>query len=654
LLNEFQDKDSEKLQERMLLQLIVSAAFGMQVMLIYLVQLYPRYAAGEYNNPEVRNLQYLVWALATPVLIVGGLSFITGAWRALRAQTANMDTLVALGTLSAYTYSAYISLTGGGEVYFDSVVMITTFIMLGRYLEALGGGRARKEIRKLLQLQPKKALKKDNESWQEVSAYDLIPGDIILVKPGSRIPADAKVLEGNAAVDESLLTGESVPIEKKEGDDLFAGTIATDSSLTCRVQVSVKETRLAQITKLVEQTLSTKPPIQRLADKASAYFTFIILGTACLTAVGWYVIGQDTSEALLASVAVLVVACPCALGLATPLALTITLGRSAQAGLLIRKNAALEEAAKIDRIVLDKTGTLTQGKMSISATYADEKYISDTSELLSLAASVEQFSEHPIARAIVTASDEPLKEARDFLSQRGAGASALVVDGTARRVLVGSEGYLKIKEGSKFSDEVSLHADQGETVVWVGWDGIIAGFIALTDIPRSSANTMLQELQKEGIDAVMLSGDNPRTTEVVARKLGISHFEGNCPPEEKAARIREWQDGGERIAMVGDGVNDAPALAQADISITVSGGTDVAGEISDVILMHPDLGLIPWFFHLSKRTRRIIIQNLGWAFLYNVVTLPLAALGIISPVIAAVTMASSSLLVVGNSLRLRS
>lgn len=653
LLTDSQEKDEERHQENMLLQLIVAAAFGMQVMLLYLVQLYPRYALGQFNDPEVRNLQYLIWALATPVLFFGGFSFLRGAWQSLLAGTANMDTLVALGTSAAYLYSVYVTLTGSGEVYFDSVVMITTFIMLGRYLETLGGVRARKDIRKLLQLQPKKALKKAADGWQEIPADQLAAGDLILVKAGSRIPADARITEGQAALDESLLTGESAPVEKSAGDIVYAGTIATDNSLTAEVQQTTQDTRLAEITRLVEQTLSNKPPIQRLADKVSVYFTILILVCSVLTAAGWYLTGHSTAAALLAAVAVLVVACPCALGLATPLALTITLGRSAKEGILIRKNAALEGAAKINRLVLDKTGTLTRGKLTVTAAVVDPETVSSSQELLCLAASVEQFSEHPIAQAIIAACEGQIIEAQEFQAQRGAGASAVLKTDPPRRFLVGSEQFLQIDDNNALAGKARQHSERGETVVWVGWQDAVAGFIALQDEPRSTALPMLRKLKDLGITTVMLSGDNPRTTAVIAQDLGFSQYEGNCPPEEKAARIRQWQAAGEKVAMAGDGVNDAPALAQADISITTSQGTDIAGEISDAILMSPDLNLIPWFFNQSRRTRRIIIENLGWAFLYNLIALPLAAFGVISPVIAAVTMASSSLLVVGNSLRLR-
>jgi len=375
---------------------------------------------------------------------------------------------------------------------------------------------------------------------------------------------------------------------------------------------------------------------------------------AALSFLGWWLIGGlPPSQALLTAVAVLVVACPCALGLATPLALTVSLGRATQAGILVRNSVALETAATVQRIVFDKTGTLTRGRMSVVATAVAAEMEVAEGDLLCMAAAVEQYSEHPIAQAILAACPGPLPEAGEFQALRGLGASARVDGRVDRRVMVGSPRFLGMGEHAPLATEAQAHAERGETVVWVGWEDRLAGFIALRDEPNPTASQALRWLEAAGVQPAMLSGDSPHTTQAIATELGLTEYEGNCPPQEKAQRIQAWQEADERVAMAGDGVNDAPALAQADLSITAAGGTDVAGETSDIVLTRSDLTLIPTFIHLSRRTRRIIHQNLGWAFAYNLLAVPLAALGIISPIIAAAAMAASSLLVVGNSLRLR-
>jgi heavy metal translocating P-type ATPase len=647
------EKESTRRQEHTLFQLITAAAFGMQVMLLYLVQLYPLYSAGEFDLPAVQHLQYLAWALATPVLFYGGSSFLRGAVRALRAHTATMDTLVSLGTLSAYGYSAYITLTGGGEAYFDSVAMITTFVMLGRWLETVGGGRARKGIRELLALQPQQAWREDGVGWVLVPASNLQAGDRILVKPGERVPCDARILEGQAALDESLLTGEANPVEKGPRDVVYAGTVVADASLVCEVERTVEQTRLAQITRLVERTLSVKPPVQRMADKASAWFAGGILLVAVLTSIGWFYKSGSLGSALIHAVAVLVVACPCALGLATPLALTISLGRSAAKGVLVRNPVALERAGESRRAVFDKTGTLTQGRLSVMEVEPAPESGLSKGDTLQLAAAAEQVSEHPLAKAIQASALNSITmiNATDFKTLPGLGVSAQV-DG--HRLLVGS---LRLFDNAQVPASLNVsaqdHAANGETVIWVGWGDAPVALIALRDQLNTDAISVLEDLRELGLRVSMLSGDSVETTRAVALELGLDDYGGQCMPADKAERVMHWQEQGESVLMIGDGVNDAPALAQADLSITVAGGTDIAGETSDLVLMRRDLSLIPWFIQFSRRTRRIIHENLTWAFAYNILAVPLAALGWISPVIAAAAMASSSLLVVGNSLRLQ-
>jgi heavy metal translocating P-type ATPase len=658
LLSDRKEAAFERRLEGLLLQLIVAVAFGMQVMMIYLAMLYPRYADGDYSSPETRALQYLAMGLTVPILFVGGISFLRGAWRALLARTATMDTLVALGTVSAFCYSAYVTITGSGAAYFDSVAMITTFVMIGRYLESVGGSRARRDINALLTLQPDRCWVRRDGAWVEAEAASLTRGTEILVKPGERVPADSVVLEGSAVVDESLLTGESAPLPKESGDVLSAGTLVADGSLISVVTEPVAESRLARISGLIEQTLSAKPPIQRLADRVSAYFAFAVLGIAALSFGVRLLLDQPLSDSLVAAIAVLVVACPCALGLATPLALTVALGLATRLGMIVRNPAALEIGATIRRVVFDKTGTITRGRMTVEEVVSLGPIGAGPSpaDMLRAAAAVEQFSQHPVAQAIVSACEGPLPEAVDFESRRGQGASARLPDLDGERVLVGSSAFLGIDQGTAAADYV----ERGSTVVWIGRAQAMAaqteaadGFIVLRDEPNPSATQALGDLRRLGVTAVILSGDDPRTVRAIADEVGAEEWAGGLSPEEKALRVKRWQDSGERVAMAGDGVNDAPALAQADLALAMAEGTDLAGETADVLLTREDLTTVPRFLGLSSRTRRIIRENLSWAFAYNLVAVPLAVAGLISPIIAAAAMAASSVLVVGNSLRLR-
>ena len=652
LLTEPDRRARERLEERTLLHLVVSVALGMQVMLIYVLRLYPLYSRGAFDLPEVDAFEYAAWALTTPVLFYGGFSFLRGAWQALVARTATMDTLVAVGTLSAYVYSVWATLRGGEATYFDSVGMITAIIMLGRYLEVVGGARARKDVRLLLNLQPDRASRRVGGAWVDVRADDLAVGDVVLARPGERIAADGEVVEGAAAVDESLLTGESAPVEKGAGSLVFGGSLVADDALVYRVTHIPRSSRLAQVAELVQRTLATRAPAQRLADRVSALLAVTIVIAAAVCFLGWWLASGSPGKALLTAVAILVVACPCALGLATPLALSVALGRATRAGILVRNAAALETAARITRVAFDKTGTITEGAMSVVGAVVATGSGLDRQQLLCLASAVEVRSAHPVARAIAAACPRPELAASEQRSLRGHGVSARL-ERRGERVLVGSAGFAGVADDSPLVGETLQHLAGGETVVWVAEGERELGFITLRDQPNPTAAAAVAALGALGITATLLSGDDPATTAAVARAIGLGESEGGVAPEAKAARILDRQARGDRVAMVGDGANDGPALAQADVSFTAAGGTDIAAETSDVVLLRRDLTLVPRFIELSRRVRGIVRENLWWAFAYNAVAVPVAAFGLLTPVFAAVAMSVSSLVVVLNSLRLR-
>lgn len=633
-------------EERLLTRVIVALAFGMQVMVLYVVRLYAAYAVADFASSQVRVIQLLSLILTAPVLFYGGFTFLRGAAQELRVRAPGMDTLVALGTLSAFGYSAWATLVGGQPTYFDSVAMIVQFIILGRYIEMVGGTRARKDVRGLMELQPKSAWVVDASGGiHEMPAWQLAPGHTIVLKAGERVPADATVSDGRAHADESLLTGESAAVSKHAGDSVWAGTLVVDGALTASVSCGTGASRLAAIRDLVQATLTSRAPVERLADRVSLVLTLGVISLALVTGVGWTLAKASPSHALLTSVAVLVVACPCALGLATPLAISVSLGEAAREGVLVRNGAALETAGRTTLVAFDKTGTVTLGRLEVSGSGGTTR-----AELLRLAASVERYSQHPIASAIVAAAAPP-DTARDFEPVQGSGAAAVQADGT--RIVVGRLELMPEQPKPEVVEAAHAHEANGETVVWVGCGAKVAGFIALRDEVDPAAREAVSRLQGLGMRTTLLSGDSEETTRAVAAELGIASHESRLTPEAKAERVARLQAAGAKVAVVGDGVNDAPSLARADLSITVSGGTDIAGQTSDVVLDRDDLTLVPWFVAAADSTRRIVRENLFWALTYNAVALPLAATGLITPAIAAIAMTSSSLIVVGNSLRLR-
>jgi len=606
---------------------------------------------GLKHEPWARRAAF---ALTTPVQFWVGWPFLHEAARRARRRTANMDTLIALGTLAAYGYSVAQLVTGGQDLYFESAAVIIAFLVLGRYFEARAKGRAGQAIRALLELGAKQARVLRDDTEVLVPVEQVAVGDLLRVRPGEKVPADGAVVAGASAVDESMLTGESVPVEKTVGDPVAGATVNTSGVLTVRATRVGAETALAQIVRLVEDAQASKGRVQRLADRVSAVFVPAVIALALVTFAAWAAVGHDPRQGLTAAVTVLIIACPCALGLATPTAIMVGTGRGADLGVLIKSVEALERTRRITTVVLDKTGTLTRGEMAL-VDVVTRAGVSEA-ELLRRAGAVEADSEHPIGRAVAAAAGTRvgvLPPATAFEALAGHGARAQV-DGTTvwagRRKLMGDAGLL-LPEA--LDDAVDRLEGEGRTAVLVGWDGEVRGVLAVADTARPDAPELVARLHRMGLETAMITGDNTRTARAIAERLGIDRVLAEVLPQDKAGEVARLQAQGRVVAMVGDGVNDAPALVQADLGIAIGTGTDVAIESSDLTLLRGDLAGVPTAIELSRRTYRTILQNLGWAFGYNLAALPLAALGLLNPMIAGAAMAFSSVSVVGNSLRLR-
>ena len=627
----------------------------------------------------------IMFAIATPIQFWAGSLFYASAWSALKQRTSNMNTLISLGTTAAYLYSVAATFapgffeSAGGEaaVYYDTAIIIIALILMGRWMEARARGKASDAIASLLGLQPKSARVIRDGAEVMLPVESVLPNDIVAVRPGERLPVDGIVTEGASTIDESMLTGESIPVDKHEGDEVFGATVNGTGAFRLRATRVGKDTALSQIVRLVEEAQGSKAPVQRLADLISSYFVPTVVAVSIITFIFWITLGPDPAFTLatLNMVAVLIIACPCALGLATPTAIMVGTGKGAENGVLIRNAQALELASKIRTVALDKTGTITQGRPAVT-----DVFLRDTSaeaEVLAIAAAVEANSEHPLAEAVLSRAGNAAGQGMvvtDFEALPGAGVTAIVDD---RRVVIGSARLLaerNVEMPESLRKNADILAGQGKTLMFVASDGEAVGVLAIQDPVKPSAARAVERLHALGVSTVMLTGDNRATAQAIASQVGISEVRAEVLPAEKAEAVSALQTGGGYVAMVGDGINDAPALAQADVGIAIGTGADVAMEAADVTLMSGDPNGIATAIQLSRRTVWTIWQNLFWAFIYNATLIPIAAgvlyvlfsdgvptglqfalgeQGFLNPMMAAAAMAMSSVSVVLNSLRLK-
>jgi Cu+-exporting ATPase len=648
---EQREKEISKLKKELIISAILSSPLILAMILMFF-----KLDIALFHN------EYLQFILATPVQFIIGHRFYKNAYYALKAKSTNMDVLVAMGTSAAYFYSVYNAFGAPvqegmtKELYFEASAVIITLILLGKYLEAVAKGRTSEAIKKLMGLQPKTARVSREGREVDIPITKVEVGDIVIVRPGEKIPVDGLISEGNSAVDESMLTGESLPVEKNIGDTVIGATINKYGTFKFKATKVGKDTALSQIIKMVEDAQGSKAPIQKIADRVSAVFVPIVLVIAAVTFLAWYFGvygGTDLTQAIISAVAVLVIACPCALGLATPTAIMVGTGKGAEMGILFKGGEHLERTYKINTLVLDKTGTITKGEPEVTDIQSLGKM--EVREILQLAAISEKKSEHPLGVAIYENAKKHFGELSDpdkFEALPGRGVAATVGD---KHVCLGTRKLMREKnlDIGPVEPLIAKYENEGKTAMLLAVNDALEAVIAVADTLRENSTEAIASLQKMGIEVYMLTGDNFRTAKAIAAQVGITNVLAEVLPENKAEEVEKLKSQGKVVAMVGDGINDAPALATADIGMAIGTGTDVAIEAADITLMGGDLRAIPVAIRLSKKTMKKIKQNLFWAFIYNIIGIPFAALGLLSPIIAGGAMAFSSVSVVTNSLSLK-
>ena len=604
--------------------------------------------------------EYFQLAIATPVQFIIGFRFYRNAYHALKSKSANMDVLIAMGTTAAYFFSIYNAFFVPAkegmmmkELYFEAAAVIITLILLGKYLEAVAKGKTSEAIKKLMGLQAKTARVIKDGIEKDIPIEHVEVGDIIIVRPGEKVPVDGRIVEGSSSIDESMLTGESMPVEKKAGDNVIGATINKYGTFKFEAAKVGKETVLSQIIKLVEDAQGSKAPIQKIADRVSGIFVPIVVGIAVFSFLVWFLVLGNFSQGIISAVSVLVIACPCALGLATPTAIMVGTGKGAENGILIKGGEHLEMAYRINAVVFDKTGTITKGKPEVTDIVPLAQLNSD--EILKLAAAAEKKSEHPLGVAIYEKGKKEfglIPDPEEFQAIPGRGVMA-VADG--KEIYIGTRKLMNDKgiETGNIEAVIANLEDEGKTVMLMAADAKLQAIIAVADTLKEHSKQAIQQLRDMGIEVYMITGDNKRTAAAIAKQAGITNVLAEVLPENKAAEVEKLKKSGFIVAMVGDGINDAPALATADIGMAVGTGTDIAIEAADITLMRGDLRTIPLAIKLSKKTMKKIKQNLFWAFIYNVIGIPFAAMGLLNPVIAGGAMAFSSVSVVANSLSLK-